>query len=210
MPSAWRIVRPNAQGPETYCRWETGCRGLAWQSQARGPSRPGVEWPYLPGRGDEDRLPSRRAQLELAHGHREAYHRNQLVRSAVLRPKRRGRGRRMKKTRCAIYTRKSSEDGLEQEFNSLHAQRDACGAYIASQKHEGWVLLPDAYDDGGLSGGSLDRRCCTSLATEDSLCESMRLHGLHEQATSRPLSHDELVQLQRVAAQTGVSADLGR
>src|SRR6056297_2055872 len=54
------------------------------------------------------------------------------------------------------------------------------------------------------------RRCCTSLATEDSLCESMRLHGLHEQATSRPLSHDELVQLQRVAAQTGVSADLGR
>jgi len=63
----------------------------------------------------------------------------------------------MKKTRCAIYTRKSSEDGLEQEFNSLHAQRDACGAYIASQKHEGWVLLPDAYDDGGLSGGSLDR-----------------------------------------------------
>ncbi|KRS12717.1 resolvase [Roseovarius atlanticus] len=63
----------------------------------------------------------------------------------------------MKKIRCAVYTRKSSEDGLEQEFNSLHAQRDACSAYIASQKHEGWVVLPDAYDDGGLSGGSLER-----------------------------------------------------
>ena len=63
----------------------------------------------------------------------------------------------MKKIRCAIYTRKSSEDGLEQEFNSLDAQREACAAYVASQKQEGWVLLPDAYDDGGLSGGSLER-----------------------------------------------------
>ncbi|MGR3323216.1 MAG: recombinase family protein [Pseudooceanicola sp.] len=63
----------------------------------------------------------------------------------------------MKTLRCAIYTRKSSEDGLEQEFNSLHAQRDACAAYVASQKHEGWRLLPDKYDDGGLSGGSLER-----------------------------------------------------
>ena len=63
----------------------------------------------------------------------------------------------MKKLRCAIYTRKSSEDGLEQEFNSLDAQREACAAYIASQKHEGWILLPEHYDDGGLSGGSLER-----------------------------------------------------
>ena len=63
----------------------------------------------------------------------------------------------MKKTRCAIYTRKSSEDGLDQAFNSLDAQREACEAYIASQKNEGWVPLPDEYDDGGLSGGSLDR-----------------------------------------------------
>mgnify|MGYP001091743691 CR=1 FL=1 len=63
----------------------------------------------------------------------------------------------MKKIRCAIYTRKSSEDGLEQEFNSLDAQREACAAFITSQKNEGWVLVPDAYDDGGLSGGSLER-----------------------------------------------------
>ncbi|MEY8099641.1 recombinase family protein [Falsihalocynthiibacter sp. S25ZX9] len=63
----------------------------------------------------------------------------------------------MKKTRCAIYTRKLSEDGLEQEFNSLDAQREACAAFITSQKIEGWVLVPDSYDDGGLSGGSLER-----------------------------------------------------
>jgi site-specific DNA recombinase len=63
----------------------------------------------------------------------------------------------MKKVRCAIYTRKSSEEGLDQEFNSLDAQREACAAYIASQKHEGWVALPEHYDDGGISGGTLER-----------------------------------------------------
>lgn len=63
----------------------------------------------------------------------------------------------MRRIRCAIYTRKSSEDGLEQDFNSLDAQREACEAYIASQKHEGWELMPDHYDDGGISGGHLDR-----------------------------------------------------
>ncbi|WP_136163489.1 recombinase family protein [Sphingomonas flavalba] len=59
--------------------------------------------------------------------------------------------------RCAIYTRKSTEDGLDQAFNSLDAQREACAAYIASQRHEGWTLVPAAYDDGGFSGGSMDR-----------------------------------------------------
>ncbi|MBR0654604.1 recombinase family protein [Plastoroseomonas arctica] len=59
--------------------------------------------------------------------------------------------------RCAVYTRKSSEEGLEQEFNSLDAQREACEAYIRSQRHEGWALLPALYDDGGLSGGSMNR-----------------------------------------------------
>jgi DNA invertase Pin-like site-specific DNA recombinase len=63
----------------------------------------------------------------------------------------------MRRIRCAIYTRKSTEEGLEQEFNSLHAQREACEAYIASQKHEGWKLISRAYDDGGISGGHLDR-----------------------------------------------------
>ncbi|MDB5678297.1 recombinase family protein [Sphingomonas bacterium] len=63
----------------------------------------------------------------------------------------------MKQVRCAIYTRKSSEEGLEQDFNSLDAQRESCAAYILSQASEGWVELPDRYDDGGLSGGTLDR-----------------------------------------------------
>jgi site-specific DNA recombinase len=62
-----------------------------------------------------------------------------------------------RKIRCAIYTRKSSEEGLEQEFNSLDAQREACEAYIVSQKAEGWLLVPARYDDGGFSGGTLER-----------------------------------------------------
>ena len=59
--------------------------------------------------------------------------------------------------RCAVYTRKSSEEGLEQSFNSLDAQREACEAYILSQKHEGWILVPGSFDDGGFSGGSMKR-----------------------------------------------------
>ena len=62
-----------------------------------------------------------------------------------------------KKLRCAIYTRKSTEDGLEQEFNSLDAQYEACAAYAVSQRHEGWVLNPERYDDGGFSGGNMQR-----------------------------------------------------
>ncbi|MFM6829706.1 MAG: hypothetical protein ACKOVA_05135, partial [Novosphingobium sp.] len=54
--------------------------------------------------------------------------------------------------RCAIYTRKSSDEGLEQEFNSLHAQREACEAFITSQRHQGWHVLSPHYDDGGYSG----------------------------------------------------------
>ena len=59
--------------------------------------------------------------------------------------------------RAAIYTRKSTEEGLDKVFNSLDAQREACAAYVMSQQHEGWVLLPDLYDDGGFSGGNMDR-----------------------------------------------------
>ncbi len=63
----------------------------------------------------------------------------------------------MNTVRCAIYTRKSSDEGLEQDFNSLDAQHEACAAYILSQASEGWKLLPDRYDDGGISGGTLER-----------------------------------------------------
>src|SRR6185437_12077588 len=59
--------------------------------------------------------------------------------------------------RCAIYTRKSSEEGLEQDFNSLHAQRESCEAYVLSQAGEGWTALPALYDDGGFSGGNIQR-----------------------------------------------------
>ena len=67
------------------------------------------------------------------------------------------------RVRCAIYTRKSSEEGLEQSFNSLQAQREACEAYIASQRHEGWQALPKKYDDGGFSGGNMNRPALKQL-----------------------------------------------
>src|SRR5690348_8563258 len=68
--------------------------------------------------------------------------------------------------RCAIYTRKSSEEGLEQEFNSLAAQREACEAFIRSQRNEGWVLARTPYDDGGFSGGNLERPALQSLLAD--------------------------------------------
>jgi site-specific DNA recombinase len=74
--------------------------------------------------------------------------------------------KRPRALRCAIYTRKSTEDGLEQEFNSLDAQREACAAYILSQRHEGWVLVPEHYDDGGFSGGTMERPGLKQLLAE--------------------------------------------
>ena len=70
------------------------------------------------------------------------------------------------KVRCAIYTRKSSEEGLDMEFNSLDAQREACSAYILSQKPEGWVAVADRYDDGGISGGTLERPALKRLIAD--------------------------------------------
>jgi site-specific DNA recombinase len=68
--------------------------------------------------------------------------------------------------RCAIYTRKSSEEGLEQEFNSLAAQREACEAFIRSQHNEGWVLARTRYDDGGFSGGNMERPALQGLLAD--------------------------------------------
>jgi site-specific DNA recombinase len=70
------------------------------------------------------------------------------------------------KLRCTVYTRKSSEEGLEMEFNSLEAQRESCEAYVASQRAEGWILVPDRYDDGGFSGGTLDRPALKRLLAD--------------------------------------------
>src|SRR5258706_2199237 len=71
-----------------------------------------------------------------------------------------------KQVRCAIYTRKSSEEGLEQSFNSLDAQRDACCAFVLSQKHEGWTALKNRYDDGGFSGGTMERPALQQLLAD--------------------------------------------
>src|SRR6202158_6422970 len=83
-----------------------------------------------------------------------------MSRPAVTRTRRNGA------IRCAVYTRKSSEEGLEQEFNSLQAQREACEAFIKSQRHEGWVWLPGGYDDGGLSGATMERPALQQLLVE--------------------------------------------
>jgi DNA invertase Pin-like site-specific DNA recombinase len=72
----------------------------------------------------------------------------------------------VRKLRCAIYTRKSTEEGLDMEFNSLDAQREACSAYIASQRAEGWIELADQYDDGGFSGGTLERPALKRLLAD--------------------------------------------
>ena len=75
-------------------------------------------------------------------------------------------GKPIRKLRCAVYTRKSTEEGLDKEFNSLHAQREACEAYIASQRSEGWALVRDPYDDGGFSGGTLERPALKRLLAD--------------------------------------------
>src|SRR6478735_6931528 len=92
--------------------------------------------------------------MAIAHRHRQGHQRVALQRAKFLWP---DGSQEMKPLRCAVYTRKSTEDGLEQEFNSLDAQREACEAYILSQRHEGWTLVSNGYDDGGFSGGSMLR-----------------------------------------------------
>src|SRR4051794_36611422 len=72
----------------------------------------------------------------------------------------------VQKRRCAVYTRKSTEEGLDQPFNTLDAQRDACEAYIASQRAEGWILVSDRYDDGGYSGARLERPALRRLLAD--------------------------------------------
>src|SRR5215470_5051586 len=77
-----------------------------------------------------------------------------------------GSTRRPARVRCAIHTRKSSEEGLDQEFNSLQAQREACEAFVNSQRQEGWVRLPAAFDDGGFSGATMERPALQRLLAD--------------------------------------------
>ena len=100
--------------------------------------------------------------------------------------------RRKERVRCAIYTRKSSEEGLEQAFNSLQAQREACEAFTASQRHEGWVCLPKVYDDGvtgwqrhtvrGVFSGSLKKKLGLTLASAKE--ERGRVYRIAEPASA--------------------------
>src|SRR5207247_8722963 len=116
----------------------------------------------------------RGAGLRLAVRRRQGHHRQSLQWLSVLqthRPrslpmKTPQRPTTLSLVRCAIYTRKSTEEGLEQEFNSLDAQREAGQAYIQSQQQEGWVCLPERYDDGGFTGGNTERPALQRLLTD--------------------------------------------
>src|SRR5689334_19033706 len=103
--------------------------------------------------------------MEITLRDRVHHHRHSMVGAAVLRIEE-AEWRMSIIKRCAIYTRKSTEEGLDQAFNSLHAQREACEAYIKSQAHEGWKLVKTAYDDGGLSGGNMERPALRRLLAD--------------------------------------------
>src|SRR5690606_25242427 len=127
----------------------------------RRPLDTGMEWQDPCRRRDRRWLCVRGEGLSFAHSHRRADHRRPLVRTEVLRTMS-GKTR----LRCAIYTRKSTEEGLDQEFNSLDAQREGCAAYIASQVGLGWKLVPGHYDDGGISGGTMERPALQRLPAD--------------------------------------------
>src|SRR5262249_42239065 len=136
--------------------------------------------PPLQGRGAAGAGPRRRLRvpgpgLRLAVRRRQGHHRLSLQRLFVLpglaEPRSEAMNHPQRPTtlsliRCAIYTRKSTEEGLEQEFNSLDAQREAGQAYIQSQQQEGWFCLPDRYDDGGFTGGNTDRPALQRLLAD--------------------------------------------
>jgi len=131
----------------------------------------------------EDGFEYKGPALPVADGDRRADHWGALVGAAVLWPDQTSRcfgrrgdhpmsrssgscTRRHARARCAVYTRKSSAEGLDQEFNSLQAQREACEAFINNQRHESWVCLPAAFDDGGFSGATMDRPALQRLLAE--------------------------------------------
>src|SRR3954452_11510723 len=129
-----------------------------------------MERPDAPGRGARRRLCLERQDLSQPVEDRARHHGDPLERTPVLRPARQAiEGRLIMKTgsakrvRCAIYTRVSTDQGLEQDFNSLDAQYDASQAYIRSQAHAGWTLIRSKYDDGGFSGGNTDRPALQQL-----------------------------------------------
>ena len=124
-----------------------------------------------------------------------------------------------KAVRCAVYTRKSTEEGLKQDFNSLHAQREACESYIRSQKHEGWKLVKTAYDDGGYSGGSMNRPALQQLMQDIEagkidvivVYKVDRLsHSLHDFARMVELFDKRSVSFVSVTQQFNTTSSMGR
>ena len=111
-----------------------------------------------------------------------------------------------RKLRCAVYTRKSTEEGLEQEFNTLDAQREACEAYIASQRAEGWALVREPYDDGGFSGGTLERPALKRLLAdiEDGLVDVVVVYKI-DRLTRSLMDFSKLVEVFDRAGVTFVS-----
>ena len=109
--------------------------------------------------------------------------------------------------RCAVYTRKSTEEGLDQAFNSLDAQREACEAYILSQRHEGWTLVKDSYDDGGFSGGNMGRPGLKRLLADIEAGKVWRRGPLLSSELSRLASQDCMteIDLARMARNRGLS-----
>jgi DNA invertase Pin-like site-specific DNA recombinase len=99
--------------------------------------------------------------------------------------------------RCAIYTRKSTEEGLEQNFNSLDAQREAALAYIQSQRHEGWKCLPVRYDDGGFTGGNMDRPALKRLLADVEAGKSQSPADLQRRGRHHRLVHNLVAQPRR-------------
>src|SRR5262249_10109812 len=146
-------------------------------AHARDHSDSRVQGPNPAGGGTGRGLRLRWPDLQIAQRRGHGHHRRSLQRLLVL-PQRPGQPRRCRMNkatkaagttqvvRCAIYTRKSTEEGLEQEFNTLDAQREASEAYIASQKNEGWLCLPTRYDDGGFTGGNMDRPALQRLLAD--------------------------------------------
>ena len=118
--------------------------------------------------------------------------------------------------RCAIYTRKSTEEGLDQEFNSLDAQREAAEAFIQSQRREGWIALPEPYDDGGFTGANMDRPALARLlqAVEAGDLDCVVVYKVDRLSRSlldftRMLSVFEKHKVSFVAAGEGVHSDRG-
>src|SRR5690606_8160491 len=159
----------SARGPRSCCpaadREERPRAARRTATGARRATAPGMAGPDGRSGGHGRRLPLGGPRLPKPFGRRHRHRRQPMERPALLRPARRRKMTRPQ-LRCALYTRKSSDEGLDQTFNSLDAQREACEAFVQSQRSEGWRGLATRYDDGGYSGGSMERPALMKLLAD--------------------------------------------